>query len=182
MSNTQKVLNSSVWVKKCGSHGTINVISREPHSFHLWDHAFTLRTHKQSGRIIKIWTSRTLCGCRSRRRWSSRSIWSCGCIWWRSRSGRCRCCCSWGWSWWGLRRSSSWGWLCGFWLWDAFVRLKFELVSGGSDRVINTLETMHTMKPFSSILYDSIVLASCKIFPGQWSVRRLSYIQNNQLL
>jgi hypothetical protein len=28
-----------------------------------------------------------------------------------------------------------------------------------------TLETMHTMKPFSSMLYDSTVFASCKILP-----------------
>jgi uncharacterized protein YjfI (DUF2170 family) len=28
-----------------------------------------------------------------------------------------------------------------------------------------TLDTMHTIKPFSSILYDSTVLASCKILP-----------------
>jgi hypothetical protein len=28
-----------------------------------------------------------------------------------------------------------------------------------------TLETMHTMKPFSSMLYDSTVLSSCKILP-----------------
>jgi hypothetical protein len=29
----------------------------------------------------------------------------------------------------------------------------------------NTLETMQTMKPFSSILYDSTVLSSCRILP-----------------
>ena len=27
------------------------------------------------------------------------------------------------------------------------------------------LDVMHTMKPFSSILYDSIVLSSCRILP-----------------
>jgi len=29
----------------------------------------------------------------------------------------------------------------------------------------NTLEVMQTMKPFSSILYDSTVLSSCRILP-----------------
>lgn len=37
---------------------------------------------------------------------------------------------------------------------------------GGRDGGIDsTFETMHTMNPFSSILYDSIVLGSCKILP-----------------
>jgi hypothetical protein len=30
-----------------------------------------------------------------------------------------------------------------------------------------TFDTMHTMKPFSSMLYDSTVLSSCKILPVQ---------------
>lgn len=38
-------------------------------------------------------------------------------------------------------------------------------------RGLPTLDTMHTMKPFSSILYDSIVLSSCRILPG---VRKVS--------
>jgi hypothetical protein len=31
---------------------------------------------------------------------------------------------------------------------------------------VRTLETMHTMKPFSSMLYDSTVFASWRILPG----------------
>lgn len=31
---------------------------------------------------------------------------------------------------------------------------------------LHTLDTMHTMKPFSSILYDATVLPSCRILPG----------------
>jgi hypothetical protein len=30
---------------------------------------------------------------------------------------------------------------------------------------VRTLDTMHTMKPFSSMLYDSTVFASCRILP-----------------
>lgn len=32
---------------------------------------------------------------------------------------------------------------------------------------IRTFETMHTMKPFSSMLYDSTVFVSARILPGQ---------------
>lgn len=36
-----------------------------------------------------------------------------------------------------------------------------------------TLETMHTMKPFSSMLYDSTVFASCRILPKPGVSRRV---------
>ncbi len=40
--------------------------------------------------------------------------------------------------------------------------VSLDLASSGSQI---TFCTMHTMNPFSSILYNSTVLASCKIFP-----------------
>lgn len=39
---------------------------------------------------------------------------------------------------------------------------------------VPALVVMHTMKPFSSILYDSMVLSSCKILPGPPISNRLT--------
>ena len=41
------------------------------------------------------------------------------------------------------------------------LSVKMHLVCGG----VLTFETMHTMKPFSSILYDSTVFASANTLP-----------------
>jgi hypothetical protein len=46
----------------------------------------------------------------------------------------------------------------------AFAVLSWRSLSNGV-RESNTLEVMQTMKPFSSILYDSTVLSSCRILP-----------------
>ena len=51
---------------------------------------------------------------------------------------------------------------------------------GSVDKCLPTLATMHTIKPFSSMLYDSIVLASCRILPiapGQRGSSRMAWTE-----
>ena len=55
------------------------------------------------------------------------------------------------------------------------VKVRFATVSVLQE--IHTLVTIHTMKPFSSILYDSTVFASCRILP-----RKAARVSTNLLI
>lgn len=46
-----------------------------------------------------------------------------------------------------------------------YIELSGHRITHMSRLKEHTLDTMHTMKPFSSMLYDSTVLSSCRILP-----------------